>query len=262
MTCVVGMDIGAISVKTMLVNDTSVMASSIFETGVSPKSTAVESLQAVLEMAGTGYKDISRIVTTGHGRNKVTFSNMKKSEISCIAKGARMVVPGVSVVADVGGQGIRVIRVGNDGTVEKFLNNDKCSAGTGCFLDSMAIALKVGVEDLGELSRKSISPSCMSTKCTIFAESEVVSLVARGTSREDIIAGLHQSVAQKVQGLVKAVGGDDRVLFCGGVARNTGVVEEMRRTLGPGLQVPPHPHLLTALGAALYGLEAVRGDGA
>ncbi|MGA1849005.1 MAG: acyl-CoA dehydratase activase [Thermoplasmatota archaeon] len=261
MTCVVGMDIGAISVKTILINGTGVMASSIFETGVSPKRTAVESLQAALEIAGMDYGKVSKIVTTGHGRNKVSFSNMKKSEVSCIAKGARMVAPEASVIIDVGGQGIRVIRVANDGAVEKFLNNDKCSAGTGCFLDSMAVALKVGIEDLGELSKRSVSPSCMSTKCTIFAESEVVSLVARGTSREDIIAGLHQSVAQKVQGLVKAVGGNGGLIFCGGVARNTGVVEEMKKTLGTDLRIPPHPQLLAALGAALFGLESI-GSGA
>jgi activator of 2-hydroxyglutaryl-CoA dehydratase len=121
----------------------------------------------------------------------------------------------------------------------------------------MAVALKVGIEDLGELSKRSVSPSCMSTKCTIFAESEVVSLVARGTSREDIIAGLHQSVAQKVQGLVKAVGGNGGIVFCGGVARNSGVVEEMKKHIGAGLRIPPHPQLLTALGAALFGLESI-----
>jgi predicted CoA-substrate-specific enzyme activase len=259
MVYVIGMDIGAISVKSILVNEKGIIATSIFETGVSPKRTAVNSLQAVLEIARIGYKDVSRIVTTGHGRNKVTFSNLTKSEISCIAKGVRTVQPESSMIADVGGQGIRVIKMGPDGSIEKFLNNDKCSAGTGCFLDSMAIALKVGIEDMGELSKKSVSPSCMSTKCTIFAESEVVSLVARGTSREDIIAGLHQSVAQKVQGLVKAIGGKGTIAFCGGVARNSGVIVEMRKALGPEMKIPPHPQLMTALGAAMFGLESIGG---
>jgi predicted CoA-substrate-specific enzyme activase len=260
MVYIAGMDIGALSVKTVIIDNKSVISTSIFETGVSPKDTSVNSLQAAVELAGIGFKDISRIVATGHGRNKIGYSNMTKSEISCIAKGACVVDPKARIIADVGGQGIRVIKIGDDGSVEKFLNNDKCSAGTGCFLDSMAIALKVGIEDLGDLSKKSLSPSCMSTKCTIFAESEVVSLVARGTSREDIIAGLHQSVAQKVQGLVKAVGGNGEVLFCGGVARNTGVVHEMKKTVGPDVKVPPHPQLLTALGAAVFGLESMRGD--
>jgi predicted CoA-substrate-specific enzyme activase len=259
MVFVVGMDIGAISVKSILVNDNGIIATSVFETGVSPKKTAVNSLQAVLELAGVEYKDLSRIVTTGHGRNKVTFSDLTKSEISCTAKGVITAQPGTSVIADVGGQGIRVIKMAPDGSIEKFLNNDKCSSGTGCFLDSMAIALKVGIEDMGELSKKSLSPSCLSTKCTIFAESEVVSLVARGTSREDIIAGLHQSVAQKVKGLVKAIGGGGNIAFCGGVARNNGVVMEMRKALGNGMKIPPHPQLMTALGAAMFGLESIGG---
>jgi predicted CoA-substrate-specific enzyme activase len=144
-------------------------------------------------------------------------------------------------------------------SVDKFLNNDKCSAGTGCFLDSMAIALGVGLHDLGDLSKLSSAPCAMSTKCTIFAESEVVSLVARGTSKEDIIAGLHQSVAQKVKGLVRAMGDTEEILLCGGVARNNGVLEEMKNTFGDKWRIANSPQLVTALGAAVYGLEAVGG---
>ena len=259
MVYVVGMDIGAIAVKTMVVNEKGVLSTSVFETGVSPKRTAMDSLQAALELAGIEFKDVNMVVTTGHGRSKVPFSNLTRSEITCIAKGVRAVDSSARIVIDVGGQGIRVIRIADDGSVEKFLNNDKCSSGTGCFLDNMAMALKVGIEDLGELSSRSGSPSCLSTKCTIFAESEVVSLIARGTSREDIIAGLHQSVAQKVQGLVKAIGGNGEAIFCGGVARNGGVVAEMRKVLGNGMKVIPHPQLMGALGAAIFGLETIGG---
>lgn len=257
MVYVAGMDIGAIAVKTMIVDENGIISTSVFETGASPMNTATESLQAALELGGIKYGDLSYIVTTGHGRAKIRYANAQKSEISAIAKGARIVNPTAKVIADVGGQGIRVIRLSEDGSVEKFLNNDKCSSGTGCFLDSMAMALKVGVEDLGELSRKSLSPSCMSTKCTIFAESEVVSLVARGTSREDIIAGLHQSVAQKVQSLIRAIGGNGKVMICGGVVRNHGVIHEMEKIMDSGLTIAPHPQLITALGAAMYGLEMV-----
>ena len=259
MTLVAGMDIGAIAVKTIIINEEGIVSASIFETGVSPRKTATASLQAALEQADLKYEDLSYIVTTGHGRNKIPYSNMAKSEISAMAKGARIADPGARIIADVGGQGIRVIRLAQDGTVEKFLNNDKCSAGTGCFLDTMAIALGVGLEDLGDLSKMSNSPSCMSTKCTIFAESEVVSLVARGTSKEDIIAGLHQSVAQKVKGLVKALGEENHLMFCGGVARNSGVLDEMKRNFGEGMRIPRYPQLITALGAAAYGLDAVKG---
>lgn len=255
MVYIAGIDVGAISVKVLVISEEGVRSSAIYETGVSPKKTVAAALGAGLSSAGIQYSDLSMIVTTGHGRNKIPFSNMTKSEISSIARGARILSPGVSLVVDIGGQGIRAIKLGEDGVVDKFLNNDKCSAGTGCFLDSMAVALGVELSDLGDLSKNSASPSCMSTKCTIFAESEVVSLVARGTSKEDIIAGLHQAVAQKVSGLLRGLASEDKVLFCGGVARNSGVVTEMKKVLGDRLMIPQHPQLVTALGAAIYGLE-------
>ena len=255
MVIAAGMDIGAITVKTMIVDDGGIRSTSIFETGVSPLKTATESLQSALEIASLSYKDLSCIVTTGHGRNKVPFSNLTRSEISSIARGARVVDPEPKILIDLGGQGIRVIKLEDDGSVDKFVNNDKCSAGTGCFLDTLAVALGVRLDELGELSKMSSSPSCMSTKCTIFAESEMVSPVARGTSKEDIIAGLHQSVAQKVEGLVKAIGPEGNILFCGGVARNSGVAEEMRKVFGNRLRIPQYPQLVTVLGAAIYGLE-------
>ncbi len=252
---IAGMDIGAITIKTVIVNEKGVVGSTIFESGVSPKRSATQSLQAALELAGIEYDKLDLIVTTGHGRNAIPFSSMAKSEISAMAKGAQLVSKDIKVVADVGGQGIRVMRLHDDGSVDKFLTNDKCSAGTGGFLDTMAIALGVKLGDLGDLSKMSCSPSCMSTKCTIFAESEVVSLVARGTSKEDIIAGLHQAVAQKVNGLVTGLSRDGKVLFCGGVARNEGVIKEMETVFGERLEVPPYPQLITAMGAAAYGLE-------
>jgi predicted CoA-substrate-specific enzyme activase len=260
MTFIAGMDIGTISIKTMIISPERVISTSVFEAGASPRKTAVDSMQAALESAGIEYRDLSMIVTTGHGRNKIPFSNMTRSEISAIAKGARRIDPKIRIVADIGGQGIRVIRLAEDGNVENFLNNDKCSSGTGCFLDSMAIALKIGIEDMGELSGRSQNPSCLSTKCTIFAESEVVSLVARGTSREDIIAGLNQSVAQKVHGLVKSIGSSGKVMVCGGVVRNEGVLRELRKIFKTDMIVAPRPQLITVLGAAVYGLESLGGE--
>jgi predicted CoA-substrate-specific enzyme activase len=251
----VGIDIGAISTKTVILNNGQFVGWNIVETGLHPRLTAVTSLTESLKMSNLEYNQINHIVSTGHGRKVVDFATMVKTEIMACAKGARQILPTTRIILDLGGQGIRIILLDTNGTVENFVTNDKCSSGTGCFLDAMAFALGVELKQLGQLAENSETAETISTKCTIFAESEVISLVARGKKMEDIVKGLHESVAKKVTSLTKPLLpsslGPNSIFLAGGVSKNKGVVEALTKTLNMQLFVPNDPQVITAYGAAL-----------
>ncbi len=248
----VGIDVGSLTTKTVILNGGRMLAYDVRETGLFPRDAAADSLEECLNGCNISYGDLGYIVATGNGRNSLEFCNTTKSEIMCFAKGAGCLNPKTGIIIDAGSQGIRVIALDEHGGVDNFSTNDKCSAGTGCFLDAMAYALEVGLDDLGELSQCSEKPTQMSTKCTIFAESEVVSLVARGRKKEDIIAGLNRSVAKKVFGMVKRYTIRGVITFAGGVARNSGVRRALEEELGITVFVPGEPQIVGALGAALF----------
>jgi len=262
---VAGVDSGSIATKTVIIEDNKILASNTLDTGLDPRRVAATTLENALKKAGRKYEDLDYIVATGHGRRAIEFANTAKPEIMAVAKGARTLHKSTRLVIEIGGQGIRVIALNPDGTVDNFSTNDKCSAGTGCFLDAMAFALGVELKELGDLSGTSKKPENVSTKCTIFAESEVVSLVARGKGKEDIIAGLHESVAKKVASMVKPMlqktvgnvntqtdsANGSKVFFAGGVAQNQGVKDALEKVLGLKLYTPKNPQTVTALGAAL-----------
>jgi predicted CoA-substrate-specific enzyme activase len=268
---IAGVDSGSIATKTVIIEGRKILASNTMDTGLDPRRVAANSLENALKKAKKKYEDLGYIVATGHGRRAIEFANTAKPEIMACAKGARMLHKETRLVVEIGGQGIRVVALNRDGTVDNFSTNDKCSAGTGCFLDAMAFALGVELEDLGDLSGSSSKPENVSTKCTIFAESEVVSLVARGKNKEDIIAGLHDSVAKKVSSMIKPmlqktvgdVAGQDqsangsKVFFAGGVAQNIGVKNALEKVLGLKLYSSKNPQIVTALGAALMAPKKV-----
>ena len=253
----VGIDIGAISTKTVILNNNQFVSYNIIDTGLNPRMAALTSLDQSLAKANLTKEQVNCVITTGHGRRTIDFANNVKSEIMACAKGAKQILPATRVIIDLGGQGIRVIRLSHDGTVENFVTNDKCSSGTGCFLDAMAFALGVDLKKLGQLAEGSQRAETISTKCTIFAESEVISLVARGKNMEDIIAGLHDSVAKKVASLAKpllpADIGPNMIFLAGGVGKNKGVVRALNSALGIQIFVPNDPQVITAYGAALFG---------
>jgi len=196
-------------------------------------------------------EELAAVVATGNGRRAIPFATRDMTEIMAFARGARQLLPATRTAIDLGGQGIRVIALSDQGTVVKFLTNDKCSTGTGCFLEVMAAALDTRTEELGRLALASRVHHNISNTCTVFAESEVVSLVARGKSKEDIIAGLLDAMAAKVRTMVNQVGLKREVLFGGGVARNIGAVRALEAALGVQLRVPENPELVGALGAAV-----------
>ena len=159
------------------------------------------------------------------------------------------------MVIDIGGQDSKVVALNGEGRVAGFNMNDKCAAGTGRFLEVLARALGVALEDMGRLSSDSTSPATVSSLCTVFAESEIVSLSAQGYPKVDIIAGLHEAIGRRLQAMVKGVGVHPPAMMSGGVAKNLGVVRVLERLLGTGILIPPEPQIVGALGAALYALE-------
>ena len=197
------------------------------------------------------------VVTTGYGRENIGFGNSSVTEITCHAKGAHFLDPSARTVIDIGGQDSKVIRIDDSGAVVSFVMNDKCAAGTGRFLDMMARTMELSLDEMGELGLKWKSDVTISNMCTVFAESEVVSLVAQDTPLEDIIHGLNKSVAGKTVSLVKRVGGESGYIMTGGVAKNRGIVAAIEEKLGEKLFISEDAQLCGAIGAALIGMESV-----
>ncbi len=252
---VAGIDIGSITTETVILRDTQIRASSILPTGAKSRLAAERSLAAALQQAGLRKEDLSGIVTTGYGRASFPCSDKTITEITCHARGAFFIHPQTRTVIDIGGQDSKVIRLDGQGRNVDFQMNDKCAAGTGRFLEVMAHALEVKLEDLGRLSLSAPRTIQISSMCTVFAESEVVSLIAENQPREVIIRGLHDAIADRILGLARRVGVEEEVTLTGGVAKNEGVVKALEQRLGVKLFVPPEPQIIGALGAALLARE-------
>jgi predicted CoA-substrate-specific enzyme activase len=259
MAFVAGVDIGSITAKTVLLDDESrVLAQNVLHQGIVNEAAALNCLEETLGMAGMERDRLDWIVTTGYGRNLVAFGNKNVTEISCHARGAHYLFPEVRLVIDIGGQDSKVIAINGEGRVAGFNMNDKCAAGTGRFLEVLARALGVALVDMGRLSSDSTSPATVSSLCTVFAESEIVSLSAQGYPKVDIIAGLHEAIGRRLQAMVTGVGVHPPVMMSGGVAKNVGVVQVLERLLNTEIIIPPEPQIVGALGAALYALEAFK----
>lgn len=250
----VGIDSGSATTKAVLVIDGKMKNHKIRPTGFDFLSASKNACQDVLTDAGIDKKDVRGIYATGYGRNSIKFADKAVSEITAHTIGVHHLYPAVNGIIDIGGQDSKIISV-NDGRVTDFLMNDKCAAGTGKFLEYTAKALEVPIEELGNLALASTEPASITSMCTVFAESEVISLRARGFKKEDIAAGLIESIARRVAVMVRQVGLKQNVAFVGGVAKNAGVKVFLEKELGVSLYVPPEPQITGALGAALYGVS-------
>ncbi len=206
--------------------------------------------------AGIRNDDVSGLISTGYGREQVEGRLKSITEISCHARGACFLFPKTNLILDIGGQDSKAIRVNGNGQVMDFAMNDKCAAGTGRFFEVMARALEIDLDDMGELAARSKKRLTISSMCTVFAESEVVSLVARGEHVEDIITGLCRAVAERTRALAQRVGVSPEVTMTGGVAKNLGVVRALEELLGYEFNIPEEPQIVGALGAALFAREA------
>ena len=251
-----GIDVGAISTDAVILDINGEVAGySIVETGASSTDAAEEAMTKVLAEVELGRGQIQSTVATGYGRASVPFADRKVTEISCHALGAHHLFPDTGTVIDIGGQDSKVIRVGEGGKVVDFTMNDKCAAGTGRFLEVMANKLQVSLDEMGDLSLRSDQEVPISSVCTVFAESEVVSLVAQNHPKEEIIRGVHRAIVNRVWNMVKAVGVYGTVTMTGGVAKNRGVVALMQEKLGQSVNLYTEPQVVGALGAALLGVR-------
>lgn len=251
-----GVDSGSTSTDAVILNaDRRILGRSIVPTGAGAVAGAETALAQALERAGIRREELGVLVTTGYGRETVGLSGESVTEITCHAKGAYFLYPAARTVIDIGGQDSKVIRLSGGGQVENFVMNDKCAAGTGRFLELMARTLGYRLEEMGQKGLEWSKDVSISSMCTVFAESEVVSLVAQNTPAADIIHGLNQAVAAKTTALVRRVNGGPKYIMTGGVARNPGVVSALEEKLGEPVFVPEDAQLCGAIGAALLGLE-------
>ncbi len=247
-----GVDVGSISTEAVVVDEQGKpVGQEVLFTGAQGSAAAERALDLSIEQAGGSRDDLGYAIATGYGRVRVPSADEAVTEITCHARGAWSMFPGTRTVLDIGGQDSKVIKVDEHGRVSAFQMNDKCAAGTGRFLEVMARALEVDLIDMGPLSLKSQGKIKVSSVCTVFAESEVVGLIASGEPREDIILGIHNAVADRTQSLLGRVGVIPEVTMTGGVAKNVGLVDVLQQRLEMELNLPDEPQLAGALGAAL-----------
>ncbi|MDR9755800.1 MAG: acyl-CoA dehydratase activase [Thermacetogeniaceae bacterium] len=251
-----GIDIGSMSTKAVIFNGQSYYKA-IAPTGWSPRQAAEQVFNDLLKQSEHIPDQIDFIVATGYGRVSIDFADRVVTEITCHARGAAYLVPGTDLVIDIGGQDSKVIRINEQGQVLDFAMNDKCAAGTGRFLQVIAAALGVDVSELASLSAGK-SPLTLNSMCTVFAESEVISLISQGKEKGEIIAGLHQSIARRIASMVQRMGAINRITFTGGVARNEGVRESLEQQLGVPVLVPEDCQMAGAIGAALIAQDYSR----
>jgi len=241
--------------KVVIINaDGSICARVTGPTGAEHRRLANRVMEEALEQANLSFDEISYVVATGYGRLNVPFADRQITELTCHARGVVSLFPTVRVAIDIGGQDAKGLQI-SDGKLVDFVMNDRCAAGTGRFLEVIADALGLKVEELGSISSKSKKKVEISSTCTVFAQQEVVSCISKGVLLEDIVAGLHDAIASRVARMVRRLKVEPDVVFTGGVAKNTGVVSALKENLGCEVSVPDDPLLSGALGAALLGKE-------
>ena len=249
----IGIDIGSITTKIAMMENGTLGYTDISLSGYDMEKAWQDIYRKLLDQTGKHESDVDKIVSTGYGRSNVSIAHKKITEISCHAAGAKYYYPQVKAIIDIGGQDSKFIRMGGDGSILDFVMNDKCAAGTGRFLEVMARALHVDLDDFAHMSQKAKKPVVISSMCTVFAESEVISLIAKGEKRENIIAGIHDSIAARMVSMVKRTGVAEPVVMTGGVSKNGGMRAAIEKKIGLPLNVPEQAQVCGAIGAAILG---------
>ncbi len=254
-TC--GIDIGSVSAEAVIVSykdeKPDIHAYVIDATGGDSKSAAFRVFEEALKRAGLEKSSIESIVATGYGRSNIPFATKNITEISCHARGVANFFPDTRTVIDIGGQDSKVIKLDGSGNPLDFLMNDKCAAGTGRFLEVMSNALEIDLEDFTKIFMKTDDRVDISSTCTVFAESEIVSLIGHGIEKNKIIKGLIYSITNRIVSMVERIGLEEPVCMTGGVAKNKAVVTALEERLETVIKVPDEPQITGALGAALFG---------
>jgi len=248
-----GIDIGSTMTKVVIMKEI-IITSVIGQTGPEHRRMSHKVMEEALVKSNLSFEDLTYIVATGYGRINVPFADKQITEISCHAKGVHSLLPSSKTIIDIGGQDCKGIKL-KEGNIVNFFMNDKCAAGTGRFLEVIAEALGVKLEELGKLSLVAKKVVKISNTCTVFAEQEVVSQLARGESLEDLIAGIHESIASRIFGMVTRLKVEPEVAVTGGGAKNIGLIKALETKLGYPLLIPPDPFLTGAIGAALLGKD-------
>ncbi len=254
-----GIDIGSLSCDAVLINaEKKILSSSVIPTGAKNIEAIERVKKEVLESSGISESDLKAVVSTGYGRNRVEEKLISVTEITCHAKGIEEKFKGTEVLIDIGGQDSKAILLDGNGKVSDFAMNDKCAAGTGRFLEAMSRALQVDIDELSNLDNGAIQGLTLSSMCTVFAESEVVSLIANGVEINEIVNGMNRAIASRTLSLVKRVKQNlngSSIAMSGGVAQNHGVVRALSKALDCEINVPDKPDTVGALGAAVIALE-------
>ena len=251
----IGIDIGSLATKIVLINDGKLLDHKTERSTYDFKRVGHNLFDDILLQHHLERNDVF-VMSTGYGRNTIDIADDRVTEITAHARGAQYFFPDAASVIDIGGQDSKAIVMSRKtGSVIDFQMNDKCAAGTGRFLEVMAHALEVPIDQFGILALQSNKPASISSTCTVFAESEVISLFARGASKQDIASGIHKSIARRVAGMAKRIGVSPKLVFCGGVAKNDAVKEYLEEELGFEVIRPEYPQLTGAIGAAIIAEE-------
>jgi predicted CoA-substrate-specific enzyme activase len=257
-----GIDAGSRSIKVVLFDteQSRILSTRIGDQGVDQKRLAVELFEQALNEAGIGRSGVSAVVATGYGRNTVRFADTTITEITCHARGVHHVAPDARTIIEIGGQDSKIIHLEDGGRVRDFAMNDRCAAGTGRFLEMVASRLGVDWQKLAELGRDSKKPALISNMCVVFAETEIIGLLAEGTPVPDVVAGVQNAIATRVLALAGR-STVSPVYFTGGVALQPGMTRALAEALSCPLRVAPQPQFTGALGAAILAGQSRRPGG-
>jgi (R)-2-hydroxyacyl-CoA dehydratese activating ATPase len=256
---VMGIDFGSTTAKTVILDlKGRTVASCVSHMGAVSGEGVKTSVEGALNDAGIVQADIGRCVSTGYGRRMLDIADKNYTEITCHARGAVAMIPDARLVIDIGGQDSKVIAVDSNGLVSQFAMNDRCAAGTGKFLEVLARAMQIELADMGGIALQATEKLKISSMCATFAETEVISLLAEGNSKPDVLGAVHEAIANRTMGLVGRVGKKGPVVMTGGVAKNAAAVKHIEAALGMPLYLPEAPQIAGALGAALLALDDYR----
>lgn len=251
-----GVDVGSTQTKAVVMEESAgIAARALVDTGANVMKAAETAFHLACRDAQIEPHDVGFVVGTGYGRYKITFGNAQMTEISCHARGASYIFPSTRTVIDMGGQDAKAISIGPDGQVVDFVMNDKCAAGTGRFLANAADVMGISLDEVGPLSLEGTRPVKLTTVCTVFVESDILSYLSMGKKPSDILRGVHLAIAKRTISLARRVSIEPEVTMTGGVARNLGMVKALEEVLDTKLQVSPDAHFMGAIGAALFALE-------
>jgi predicted CoA-substrate-specific enzyme activase len=251
-----GVDVGSTQTKAVILDGSRrIVARALIATGANVTRAGENSFVEACREAGLPREAVGYVVGTGYGRYKVTFGDAQITEITCHARGAHSIFPATRTVIDMGGQDTKAIKVGADGSVADFSMNDKCAAGTGRFLSAAADVTGVGLDEIGPASLRAVNPVRLTSVCTVFVESDIMSYLAQRKTVEDILGGVHRAIAARTMALVRRVGVEEEITFTGGVSKNVGMVRTLEAVLGKAINVSDEGIFIGALGAALFALE-------